>query len=41
MEKFKDGLKCENILVRYKLKQFIKVIENTEIIKEFDVDLFL
>lgn len=27
MEKWKDGLKSENVLVRYRSKQFIKVIE--------------
>lgn len=41
MEKWKDGLKSENVLVRYKSKQFIKIIENAEPIKEFDVNLFL
>jgi len=28
-------------LVRYKAKQFIKIIEKAELIKEFDVNLFL
>jgi len=28
-------------LVRYKAKQFIKIIEKAEQIKEFDVNLFL
>ena len=32
--------KSENVLVRYKAKQFIKIIENAEPIKEFDMDLF-
>lgn len=41
MEKWKDGLKSENVLVRYKSKQFIKIIEKAEPIKEFDVNLFL
>lgn len=40
MEKWKDGLKSDNVLVRYKSKQFIKVIEKAEPIKEFDMDLF-
>lgn len=41
MEKWNNGLKSENILVRYRSKQFIKVIEKTEPIKEFDVNFFL
>lgn len=41
MEKWKDGLKSENVLVRYRSKQFIKIIEKAEPIKEFDVNLFL
>gem|GEM_PF-5583790 len=32
--------KSQNVLVRYKVKQFIKIIENAEPIKEFDVNLF-
>lgn len=40
MEKWKEGLKSENVLVRYKAKQFIKIIEKAEPIKEFDMDLF-
>lgn len=41
MEKWKDGRKNENILVRYRSKQFIIIIEKAEPIKEFDVNLFL
>lgn len=41
IEKWKDGLKSENILVRHRSKQFIKTIEKAEPIKEFDVNLFL
>lgn len=41
MEKWKDGLKSENVLVRYRSKQSIKIIEKAEQIKEFDVNLFL
>jgi DNA invertase Pin-like site-specific DNA recombinase len=40
MEKWKEHFKSENVLVRYKAKQFIKIIENVEPIKEFDLDLF-
>lgn len=32
--------KSQNVLVRYKVKQFIKIIENTEPIKESNVNLF-
>lgn len=41
MERWKDGLKSENVLVRYRSKQFIKTIEKADQIKKFDVDLFL
>ncbi|WP_237737368.1 hypothetical protein [Clostridium carboxidivorans] len=41
MEKWKDGLKNEDVLVRYKSNQFIKIIEKAEAIKKFDVNLFL
>ncbi len=41
MEKWKVGLKSENVLVRYRSKQFIKIIEKAKPIKEFDVNLFL
>lgn len=40
MEKWKLGLKSENLLVRYKAKQFMRIIENAEPIEEFDMDLF-
>jgi site-specific DNA recombinase len=30
----------EDVLKKYKAKQFIKVIENAEILEEFDMDLF-
>lgn len=41
MDKWKEGLRNDNVLVRYKSKQFIKIIEKSEPIKEFDVNLFL
>lgn len=41
MEKWKDGFKSENVLVRYRSKQFMKIIEKAGPIKEFDVNLFL
>ena len=40
MEKWKERVQSENVLVRYKVKQFIKIIEKAEPIKEFDMDLF-
>ncbi|MDP4146646.1 MAG: recombinase [Bacillota bacterium] len=40
-EKWRDGLRSDNVLVIYKSKQFIKIIEKIEPIKEFDVNLFL
>ena len=41
MEKWEKGISSENILVRYRSKQFIKIIKEAEQIKEFDVNLFL
>jgi site-specific DNA recombinase len=40
MEKWAKGLQSENVLVRYKAKQFIRIIENAETIKEFDIDIY-
>jgi site-specific DNA recombinase len=40
MEKWKDGLQSENILVRYKTKQFIEIIKEAEVLKEFDIDIY-
>ncbi|WP_317817678.1 hypothetical protein [Clostridium tetani] len=40
MEKWKEHLKSENILVRYKTKQFVGILKNVKPIKKFDVDLF-
>lgn len=39
IEKRKANLKSENALVRYKAKEFIKIIEKSDQIREFDVDL--
>lgn len=41
MNKWKEGLRNDNVLARYKSKQFIKIIEKSEPIEEFDVNLFL
>lgn len=41
IEKWKKALQSENVLVRYKSKQFIRIIENAKPITEFDIDLFL
>lgn len=40
MEKWKEHLKSDNLLQRYKAKQFMRIIENAELIEEFDMDLF-
>lgn len=40
MEKWKEHLKSDNVLVRYKAKQFIGILKNAKLIKEFDEDLF-
>lgn len=40
MEKWKEHLKSDNVLVRYKAKQFIGILKNAKPIKEFDEDLF-
>lgn len=40
MEKWKEHLKSENLLQRYKANQFMRIIENAEPIEEFDMDLF-
>lgn len=37
----RSGLNSEKVLIRYRSKQFIKIMEKTELIKEFDVNLFL
>ena len=39
-EKWKKGLKSDNLLVRYKSKQFIEILEDTKPLEEFDMDLF-
>ena len=40
MEKWKEHLKSDNLLQRYKAKQFMRIIENAGPIEEFDIDLF-
>lgn len=40
MEKWKEHLKSDNLLQRYKAKQFMRIIENAGPIDEFDMDLF-
>ncbi|WP_242834216.1 zinc ribbon domain-containing protein [Clostridium pasteurianum] len=40
IEKWKKGLKSENILARYKFRQFIGSLKNAEPIQSFDMDLF-
>ncbi|MBC8060159.1 MAG: recombinase family protein [Clostridiaceae bacterium] len=40
LNKWKEGLQSENVLVRYKAREFIEIIKGAEVIDEFDVDLF-
>lgn len=40
MEKWTKELQRENVLVIYKMKQFIKILADAKVIKEFDMDLF-
>ncbi len=38
--KWKEHLISDNLLQRYKAQQFIKIIEDEDLIKEFDINLF-
>lgn len=40
MEKWKENLKSDNLLQRYKAKQFMRILADAEPIEEFDMDLF-
>lgn len=40
MEKWTEHLNSDNLLQRYKAKQFMRIIENAEQIEGFDMDLF-
>lgn len=40
MEKWKEGLKSENVLVRYRSKQFINILADADRLEDFDVDMF-
>ncbi len=40
MQKWKKHLKNDNVLIKYKAKQFIGILKNAKSIKEFDEDLF-
>lgn len=40
MEKWKERVDNENVLVRYKARQFIKILEKAGGLEEFDMDLF-
>lgn len=40
MGKWKQHLKSDNLLQRYKAKQFIEIISNAELIETFNIDLF-
>ncbi|WDC83346.1 hypothetical protein PL321_11280 [Caloramator sp. mosi_1] len=41
IEKWKKELKSENVLVRYKAKQFMGILADAEKVEEFDVIMFL
>jgi len=40
MEKWKQHLESDNLLQRYKAKQFIEIIKDSEAIEDFDMDLY-
>jgi hypothetical protein len=40
MEKWEEGLKSENVLVRYKAKQFMGILADAEPVEDFDMDMF-
>lgn len=40
LEKWQERLESENLLQRYKAKQYIKLIEARGAIKEFDIELY-
>jgi site-specific DNA recombinase len=40
MKKWKKNSTSDNLLQRYKAKQFIKIIENAETIKEFNIYIY-
>lgn len=33
-------MQSENVLVRYKARQFIEIIKEAEALKEFDIDIY-
>lgn len=40
IEKWQESLGSDNLLKRYKVKQFIEIITESEPISDFDVDLY-
>ena len=40
LEKWREGLNSENVLKRYKSRQFIGIVENGKTMTEFDIDIF-
>ena len=40
IEKWKQHAKSDNLLLRYKAKQFIEILNNAEPIEKFDMDLY-
>ncbi|GIW57284.1 MAG: hypothetical protein KatS3mg083_229 [Candidatus Dojkabacteria bacterium] len=40
IEMWKDKLNSENVLVRYRTKQFMGILADAEIVEDFDVDMY-
>lgn len=40
MEKWKEYLKSDNLLQRYKAKQFIEILKDAKKLEYFDLDMF-
>ena len=40
MEKWSKRKSDKNVLIRYKAKQFIEIIREAEVLKEFDIDIY-
>ncbi|SDF55552.1 hypothetical protein [Sporomusa acidovorans] len=38
--KWQEQLESDNVLVRYKAKQFIGIMSRTELLTEFDINLY-
>lgn len=40
IDKWKEELNNENVLIRYRAKQFINILADAEKVEEFDVDMY-